>query len=509
MSFYTSKVKTHLIDPQNDLTNKRTEFRLGTGSDVLYFPNLRIANLGFSSNKGCKYNELVGPYGVIRQINLLDGAQVLDNVNQFNILQGFRLYNKSNEANKDLYKNLSKNNLGFTDTSSFARYRCNDMNVGDPSGVLALSSVYANNQPPFKDNDDVTVYYQRLNLTTGDVTNETLSTRVNTTITTNGIYALSLTDTLLVPSANVSNVNIEVSLRHSVKAQLAPYYNSQPLTNDKTTTPTSWLDLSMVFPMLKSIEFLHTGLFKKLKVVIEYESNTSDLTTSIDNPTISTTEPLLIADELLDENIASQFLSGFKGIKYISYEHDRDVLAEGSETNTNKTPTQTKTFKVNGFNQKRLERLLLVKNPRDVGTRVHYKKLGSQAQVEEKIQIRVNGQNKLPRDGAINHNERLGMLHDTFGECNTLPGFNTLDLVNGPNHIGDFNNRVGQLDYFGINIADRIEDLQIDYQRKNLYAEDIGKQSGFNDQINLNLYGEVVKVLTKQPDGTYRISYDQ
>lgn len=414
MSFYGEQVKTHLIDPINDVKNRRSEFRLL--SDLLYMSNLRLLNIGMTSSHDSKYNELVGALGVISQISLMDGNQVLDSINKFNLLQGFRAYNKSNEDNMELNTHLHYNNLGF---------------------VCVRSS---------------TATEEQKNIISG------------------------------MPARKVTAI--------------------------ETTTPTSHIDLMAIFPILRQLKFIHTGLFQKFRVVVEYESDKYSLQSGTTQAQaaasiLQTTQPLLVADELRDEATATKFMKEFKGVVYPSMENDMVVVPTVTPA-AGSTLVQKNTYKINGFNGKTINRLLVEKQSQR-GSELNsteYKNLASEAMAREKFQVRINGANKLPRSGAINQNERLGMLHDTWGQCNTPPASNLVDLVNGSNHYTDPDEKVGHLSYFGMNIGEKIADFQIDYERSGVDGKD-----GLNQALNLNVFGEVVKSLNMVPGGSYRVSY--
>ena len=113
MSFYTSGLKTSLIDSTYDRANFRTEFRFT--EDKIYLSNMRVLNIGVTSNDatGRAYNKLVGTYGVIKQISLLDGNEVLSSMQDFNRYSAFKSYVKKNDANNSVNTYLQKNNMGF------------------------------------------------------------------------------------------------------------------------------------------------------------------------------------------------------------------------------------------------------------------------------------------------------------------------------------------------------------------------------------------------------------
>lgn len=526
MSFYTSKVKTNLVDPQNDQANKRTEFRLDKGYPTLYLPNLRIANLGATSGDHAQYNNLTGTYGIIKKISLLDGNQVLDEVNNFGLLQGFRNYNKTNETNKDVSKNLNKNNLGFTLASNFERVSCLDITNANKDPSNNKINILSVRPPNFTLSSDpslnnVLIEYTRINLNNGSITNHVDlraivgGSEIDDPSNNNyHVWEYEFSTPLgQSADANHSLISIRMSNYNGTFDTICNYYEpgKTNLTDDKTSK--GWLDLVEVFPMLRNLSFLHTGLFKKLRVVLEYENMTSSTNTVLNNEVSSssnrTVEPLLIADEVKDDKLSEEFLKNLKGFKYISYENDVDVLPV-IDTSSDSVVEQVKTFRMRGFDKKRVERLLVVKQ-QTRAQRTKYLNMGSKAQVNEKYQIYVNNSELLPFNSAMRHNERLGMLHDVYGTCNTTPGMNLPDMELGTAIVADFENKKGELDYFAVNVANVVNDLQIKYQRTGLNASDgiTDANNPYNCQLNFNLFAEVVKNFVVLNDGTYRISYSQ
>ena len=88
MSFYSdSNVQTHYFDPKTYAegthlnSSGRVNFELD-GTKLAYLPNMRILNVGVSSNGAHIYNRLVGAYSMIRTIRLLDGNTELSALNE-------------------------------------------------------------------------------------------------------------------------------------------------------------------------------------------------------------------------------------------------------------------------------------------------------------------------------------------------------------------------------------------------------------------------------------------
>ena len=103
--------KTHIIDPVYNRTNFRAEYRLE--SDTIYFSSLRLINIGVEATTGGKrYNKMVGAYGVIKSLTLMDDNEVLDSLNEANRWLGFKMYNTPNQKSMDVNNAIAKNCMG-------------------------------------------------------------------------------------------------------------------------------------------------------------------------------------------------------------------------------------------------------------------------------------------------------------------------------------------------------------------------------------------------------------
>ncbi len=336
-----------------------------------------------------------------RQIQLLDGATVLDSIDRANIWNAFKSYNKSNDDNRDLQKNLKKNNLGF------------------------------------------------------ELQAETL--------------------------------------------KIQPYYSPDKASNDLDTTGKAWVDLSDMFAFLKQIKYIDTNMFPNFRIVVEYDTDLDNwlATTEVNNSTI---EPLVVAKEINDEPFRMSVWKEFKGMSFSSYEVDTVRLDAVLPTTLDTTKKQNETFRLNGFNGKMLNRVLVSKNALATSNdraSAKYKKLGSEAQNAEVFQLRVNGSQVFPRSGIVDNNERLAVLNDVWGTLNSIPSAGSLPFYDSVNYVVDSTDRLTHLDYFGANIGYSIEDLQLDYERKAAYdstlvSQDLGK---YNQSLDINMFGEVLKRL--------------
>jgi hypothetical protein len=121
--FHSAGIKTSLIDAVYDRTNFRSEFRFDV--DKVYLSNARLLNVGVVKVGGdaSSYNKLVGSYGVIKQISLMDGNETLSNMVDFNRYTAFKSFVKKNDENNSIKKFLQKNDMGFVfnDTATNTR----------------------------------------------------------------------------------------------------------------------------------------------------------------------------------------------------------------------------------------------------------------------------------------------------------------------------------------------------------------------------------------------------
>ena len=129
MSFYSGgEIKTEYIDPVIDIANNRTEFRLDNYEAVL--TNMRIGNLGLTGVQG-KYNAVLGSYGCIKNIKLMNGQTELSACRNANLWLGFKNLVNSNSVNESVGQRVKTNGLGFyikgdTNTMGEKRVASND-----------------------------------------------------------------------------------------------------------------------------------------------------------------------------------------------------------------------------------------------------------------------------------------------------------------------------------------------------------------------------------------------
>jgi len=280
-------------------------------------------------------------------------------------------------------------------------------------------------------------------------------------------------------------------------------------------TNSAYFHLSEVFPMLNSVTHLPTSIFENLRVEVEFDSsrqsNLMDTT-----KTFATLRPVLVADVLEDPKIVDMMNKNFRAASWLEREHDQFVIPQSANNGgaNDQKLVQSVNVKVNGFNNKRVERLLMVKELSDKslflygGTAVGgFGHFASQANYNQKFQVRLNGRNILPRQGIVANNERLAHVVDTYGECTSYLGANQYGKKDNVNFMANGDKLGGQADYIALYLGDYVQDLQINYSREGLQDATAFRPTT-QTQI-AHIYCECRKQITIANDGSYNISYSQ
>ena len=232
------------------------------------------------------------------------------------------------------------------------------------------------------------------------------------------------------------------------------------INTTQTTTNSGWLNLKELFPLLKSMVSVPTTAFKQLKVVVEYHTDPEFYAGNTQRTPYNTLEAQLVVDEVVGEDGKGK-LGGFKGVSFTSIEHDRVVVPKVVPTATEIVKVQSQTLHINGFNNKTIGRMLIQK-------------------------VRVNGSSIIAGKGITGENQRLGMLNDVWGNLSVCPfmtgsGYLETDILNRSALIIDGNNSISNADYYGLNINNKVDDLQIDYERQGIYLYTTDPTNAGND----------------------------
>lgn len=303
----------------------------------------------------------------------------------------------------------------------------------------------------------------------------------------------------------VSGLQATEDIKYASYYDTLQFYQQSDNTSDKQLC---WLSLRKVFSFLGSVQYLDTEKLKKLRVVVYYNTNSVYVDGNSHHDLHSsdkTAEPLLVADEVMEGGSMPDV------VEYVPVELDR-IVVPAVDATVEEGQEQEKKFRVNGFNNKRVQRLLIA-NSGTTNSKLGINRFGSVSQINQRIQVAVNGANKLPFEGQTGHNRRLAMLHDTWGECNPVDAMTNVGagscvaVYEGSTTIRD---TIGTFDYFGMVVNDKVDDLQITYARTN--AKDVSTttqtESQFNEALDLTLMAEVPKV-AQMKNGVFMTSYLQ
>lgn len=255
-------------------------------------------------------------------------------------------------------------------------------------------------------------------------------------------------------------------------------------------TVMGFLNLREVFPILKGgLQFLHTGMLKNLKLVIEY--NVAGALVDGEGSATGTTQPILVADSVVNMAVADKFLSEFKSQQWVSTELESVVLPASVVAGT-----QYQKFRLTGAEGKIVNSLLIQKKgSSDVSDL--YDSHGSETMVDEAVQLYVNGGAHFPEQGITSAMQRLALLHDSFGTCNTHTCASDLSMYYRDEVVEFADARCGRLDWFGCIVNKRISALDLAYSRSIVE----GAEARYSQAITLNVFYGVVKALVKTAKG--------
>ncbi len=304
---------------------------------------------------------------------------------------------------------------------------------------------------------------------------------------------------------------------NSINNKVSHVYSPGQADTTADTTNLAYLDLREVFPILQqdALSVLPTSIFKNLRIEVEFDGKQASQILGDTAATFEIQRPVLAVDVI--QNVAAVQAAVAKvseePIMWQEIEQDNYTI---NEVNTagfgvGITATQNAVNQSLGFRGKFVERLLItkqiqVKTKEQNGTLVQGfgAVASSQAVLNEKVQINLNGNPILPGfQGMTRPNEILGMLSDEWGSINAYPGSNLYAWNKTAANVEDANT-AGQQSFICVRLGARVAQLQTSISRTN--NRDATVKAATNDALNVNLYGEVSKMLNVTANG-YRVVY--
>lgn len=303
-----------------------------------------------------------------------------------------------------------------------------------------------------------------------------------------------------------------IDAKDQIKLNNARQGLPQNIRLDDTTTDSSVVQLRRILPFLNASRYVPVSVYPKLRLVLEFNNSQEmlDLVAGDTNgiTSLNTIRPSLIVDEVIDEAEKQAILADYSGVNWKAIENDR-VNAVEITGMTDGTPekTQSNNWSVDGFTNKTLNNLIVAQVNTDTSVYVDGTEHNtfnttnaSRTLWKPKYQFRVNGMNKISRDGWEGKNRRLGHLVDTFGELNLPSVCNQTHLEDTANTLGN-TDLVGSVDYTGIFIGERVKQLQVQVERVGVYGNTDTSQA-----LDIHLFGEVNKSIVVN-GGSYNVIY--
>mgnify|MGYP003631459039 FL=1 len=199
-------------------------------------------------------------------------------------------------------------------------------------------------------------------------------------------------------------------------------------TAESTTKAKAHLDLRELLGSLSQMNYLDSSVFKNLRLVIEFETDTNFIQHKVGQD-MTTIQPALVVDYTTAPN------APMRNISWLAIEHDEYSLpAAAAAAGATSALQQPSNNRINGFNNKSVERLLFVKQYSSPsiyndGTDIDKFSTGSIANYRESWQWRVNGQNVMPT--AIDTDSKIQVLMaDTWGDINAPLASNLYNFIN-------------------------------------------------------------------------------
>lgn len=290
------------------------------------------------------------------------------------------------------------------------------------------------------------------------------------------------------------------------------------VTNSEDTTDVAWLDLKAMFPLLSATSTINTNLFKNLKLVIEWETNYDKCLIENDG-VINHVRPLLVVDEFADSDVKKETMKEMKAIQYVTLENDTVVVPTITGVrSTNVNPLQKATYSVQGFNNKRVNKVLIQKSPtvvstyKTAATNTDYGASASIGMVAEEFQVRLNGSNLYPGNGVTQQNQSLAILNDSWG-VGVMPMGNILHFKDENKTMASGEIQMGRANYIGFSLnGELVKSFDFTYGRLGQYdatkTDDANQDTTrYNQSVRLNMWAEVLREITPNGKGNYVVRY--
>ena len=294
---------------------------------------------------------------------------------------------------------------------------------------------------------------------------------------------------------------------YTLQAEYVDYYLQQGNTQSFNQPQVARAEASGISGQIRLSEYL--GFLRdskvlpripNLRLVIEWNTTATDTYTNSNATTpapvksFKVKRPSLICDEILGMSGEQDFK-----IPYYSTIHERfvvDAVAEGS--------TQRASLKSTAFNQRWVKDIMFF-NRASGDSDYMLAKFRSPAQKDEKLQLIVNGTKFLPDQGIDTPGLKVYHLNNSHGTFNLPQACYQYATADAPGRYISARSKeiVGQGSITSVAVEDKIERLQVEYERVG-YSADAGADT--RASFELFCYGRIAKLLEVKK-GRSRVSY--
>ena len=270
------------------------------------------------------------------------------------------------------------------------------------------------------------------------------------------------------------------------------------LNTAESTTRKAHLELRELLPALSQMNYIDSSIMKNLRIVIEFQTDLNFLGHKVGQDMV-TIQPALVVDYTTEPNAPMQ------NVSWLAIEHDEyNLPAKAAAGSATTALLQQTSNRVNGFNNKSVERLLFVKQYASTaqyndGTDIDKYSTASLANYRESWQFRVNGQNLMPTPVDTDSKIQV-MCADSWGDLNAPLASNLSNFINKTELDAT---KVGKMAYMGVSISDYVKSLDIEHNR---YVLDDTSTTKTNAAQRVHIFGEVRKSLVIK-GGEYMVSY--
>lgn len=269
------------------------------------------------------------------------------------------------------------------------------------------------------------------------------------------------------------------------------YPSGQYATTSELTTFKGWVSLRDFMAFLSDSNEVPCSVFKDLRLVIEYETDPKKISPGTNETITGIVRPFLVVDEVVNQDLKKQREGLYQGVTF----RPMESLNVYSPEITGET---FKSYTLTGFNNKTIQRLLIMKAPTTTVSAA-YGALSSVHFLSPSTNLIVNGSQLLPQE-LYTIAQEMSSVSESWGDCN-IPYLGAKTNAANDTIIPGGAARVGWQSYINFDVNQYSRELVLKINRGFV-------NNGYYSQgINIVLFAEVLKRVMVNPDKTYNLMY--